>query len=106
MWLYTSCKPHNKSLTAKTKAVVSSFWSAVIQVRAVTRHDLYDLDSTVFVFAVNVCSLPEVISICCSEFYFAVTVVGHRSCGPPYIRQGTMAGHTRTIGVLLNAMLQ
>ena len=31
--------------------------------------------STVFVFAVNVCSLPEVISICCSEFYFAVTVV-------------------------------
>ena len=55
--------------------------------------------STVFVFAVNVCSLPEVISICCSEyyfvmnvcslpgvisiccseFYFAVTVVGHRS---------------------------
>ena len=34
--------------------------------------------STVFVFAVNVCSLPEVISICCSEFYFAVTVVGHR----------------------------
>ena len=36
--------------------------------------------STVFVFAVIVCSLPEVISICCSEFYFAVimTVVGHR----------------------------
>ena len=28
--------------------------------------------STVFVFAVNVCSLPEVISICCSEFYFLV----------------------------------
>ena len=28
--------------------------------------------STVFVFAVNVCSLPEVISICCSEFYFFV----------------------------------
>ena len=28
--------------------------------------------STVFVFAVIVCSLPEVISICCSEFYFLV----------------------------------
>ena len=25
-----------------------------------------------FVFSVNVCSLPEVISICCSEFYFLV----------------------------------
>ena len=35
--------------------------------------------STVFVFAVNVCSLPGVISICCFEFYFAVTVVGHRT---------------------------
>ena len=35
--------------------------------------------STVFVFVVNVCSLPVVISICCSEFYFAVTVVGHRT---------------------------
>ena len=35
--------------------------------------------STVFVFGVNVCSLPGVISICSSEFYFAVTVVGHRS---------------------------
>ena len=72
MWLYTSCKPHNKSLTAKAKAVVSGFWSAVVQVRGVTRHDLHDLDSTVFVFAVNVCSLPEVIPICCFEFYFLV----------------------------------
>ena len=36
--------------------------------------------STVFVFVVNVCSLPGVISICSSEFYFAVTVVGHGSC--------------------------
>ena len=30
--------------------------------------------STVFVFVVNVCSLPEVISICCSEFYFVMNV--------------------------------
>ena len=29
----------------------------------------------------NVCSLPVEISICCSEFYFAVTVVGHRIKG-------------------------
>ena len=35
--------------------------------------------STVFVFVMNVCSLPVEISICCSEFYFAVTVVGHRN---------------------------
>ena len=35
--------------------------------------------STVFVFVMNVCSLPVEISICCSEFYFAVTVVGHRT---------------------------
>ena len=34
---------------------------------------------TVFVFVMNVFSLPGVILICCSEFYFAVTVVGHRS---------------------------
>ena len=34
--------------------------------------------STVFVFVMNVCSLPVEISICCSEFDFAVTVVGHR----------------------------
>ena len=33
---------------------------------------------TVFVFVMNVFSLPGVILICCSEFYFAVTVVGHR----------------------------
>ena len=33
---------------------------------------------TVFVFVLNVFSLPGVILICCSEFYFAVTVVGHR----------------------------
>ena len=32
---------------------------------------------TVFVFVMNVFSLPGVILICCSEFYFAVTVVGH-----------------------------
>ena len=35
--------------------------------------------STVFAFAVNVCSLPGVILVCSSEFYFAVTVVGHRT---------------------------
>ena len=35
--------------------------------------------STVFVFVMNVCSFLDVISICCSEFYFAVTVVGHRN---------------------------
>ena len=34
---------------------------------------------TVFVFVMNVFSLPGVILICCSEFYFAVTVVGHRT---------------------------
>ena len=33
----------NKSLTAKAKTVVSGFWSAVVQVRGVTRHDLHDL---------------------------------------------------------------
>ena len=33
---------------------------------------------TVFVFVMNVFSLPGVILIFCSEFYFAVTVVGHR----------------------------
>ena len=36
---------------------------------------------TVFVFVMNVFSLPGVILICCSEFYFAVTVVGHRTIG-------------------------
>ena len=30
--------------------------------------------STVLVFVMNVCSLPEVISICCSEFYFVMNV--------------------------------
>ena len=34
---------------------------------------------TVFVFVMNVFSLPGVILICCSEFYFVVTVVGHRT---------------------------
>ena len=34
---------------------------------------------TVFVFVMNIFSLPGVILICCSEFYFAVTVVGHRT---------------------------
>ena len=34
---------------------------------------------TVFVFVMNVFSLPGVILICCAEFYFAVTVVGHRN---------------------------
>ena len=33
----------NKSLTAKAKTVVSGFWSAVVQVHGVTRHDLHDL---------------------------------------------------------------
>ena len=36
---------------------------------------------TVFVFVMNVFSLPGVILICCSVFYFAVTVVGHRIPG-------------------------
>ena len=64
--------------------------------------------STVFVFAVNVCSLSEVISICCSEFYFLVLIfilpwqlwatVDQPFCTSHFTRASVTLPLTRTTG--------
>ena len=60
----TANRSRQKQIAAKAKAVVSGIWSAVVQVRGVTRHDLHDLDSIYTTWTRLFLFLPWMFVVC------------------------------------------